>query len=257
MLRPLPLFGNGSLPPAVWPRPNSRPIYQQIAPNRSACATTPGTRPDRAPLSPSGLSPQLAESLAKLKRVIDLETAAAKRDLARWLDQMPNVKDPTVITVALLETALDRYLAERAGSSSTLSAAAADALEMIQPILRRAVQRRRAALRIHESGRGPALPVNDEECVSRLTEMLKLLDAIAGPLPQDAALRRFIDDAAEPLGTLLGYFAGGIDRPPAFDATEPSRRRTFPLPRSEPEPALPAAAAEIKSPVTPHPAEDR
>jgi hypothetical protein len=34
MLRPLPLFGNGSLPPAVWPRSNSRPIYQQIAPNR-------------------------------------------------------------------------------------------------------------------------------------------------------------------------------------------------------------------------------
>jgi DNA-binding transcriptional LysR family regulator len=34
MLRPLPLFANGSLPPAVWPRPNSRPTSQQIAPNR-------------------------------------------------------------------------------------------------------------------------------------------------------------------------------------------------------------------------------
>ena len=58
----------------------------------------------------SDLSPQVAESLVKLKRVIDLGTAAAKRDLAQWLDQMPNVKDPAVITVALLETALDRYL---------------------------------------------------------------------------------------------------------------------------------------------------
>ena len=34
----------------------------------------------------SDLSPQVAESLAKLKRVIDLGTAAAKRDLAQWLD---------------------------------------------------------------------------------------------------------------------------------------------------------------------------
>ena len=34
MLRPLPLFGNGLLPPAVWPRPNSRAISQQIDPNR-------------------------------------------------------------------------------------------------------------------------------------------------------------------------------------------------------------------------------
>jgi hypothetical protein len=203
----------------------------------------------------SGLSPQLSESLARLKRVIDLGTAEAKRDLAQWLDQMPNVKDPAVITVALLETALDRYLAARAGTSSALSEAAADALDMIQPILRRAVQRRRAALRIHESGRGPALPVSDEECVSRLTETLKLLNAIAGPLPRDAALRRFIDDAAEPLGTLLGYFAGGIDRA-AFDTPEPSRRRTFPLPRSEPEPSVPAPEAGIKSPVMPHPAED-
>jgi hypothetical protein len=92
------------------------------------------------------LSPQLAETLASLKRVIDFETAAAKRNLAQWLDQMPTVKDPTVITVALLETALDRYLTGRAPTSSALSAAAADALEMFQPILRRAVQRRRAEL---------------------------------------------------------------------------------------------------------------
>jgi hypothetical protein len=31
-------------------------------------------------------------------------------------------------------------------------------------------------------------------------------------LPEDAPLRQFTDDATEPMGTLLGYFAGGIDK---------------------------------------------
>jgi len=38
MLRPLPLYGNGSLPSAVWPKPNLRPISHQIAPNRRSIA---------------------------------------------------------------------------------------------------------------------------------------------------------------------------------------------------------------------------
>jgi hypothetical protein len=37
---------------------------------------------------------------------------------------------------------------------------------------------------------------------------------VAAPLlPKDAALRQVIDDAAEPLATRLGYFAGGTRKP--------------------------------------------
>jgi hypothetical protein len=85
---------------------------------------------------------------------------------------------------------------------------------MVQPILRRAVQRHRASLYRDNSEKAPiAVAASDEEWANRLAEMLNLLDAVAGPLPQDAPLRQFIDDAAEPLATLLGYFAGGIDNP--------------------------------------------
>src|SRR6266481_4197411 len=48
MLRPLPLFGTGSLPPAASPKPNSRPISQQIAPNRQSIAAR-NAPPLRAP----------------------------------------------------------------------------------------------------------------------------------------------------------------------------------------------------------------
>src|SRR6266404_2540783 len=48
MLRPLPLFGTGSLPPAASPKPNSRPISQQIAPNRQSIAAR-NVPPLRAP----------------------------------------------------------------------------------------------------------------------------------------------------------------------------------------------------------------
>jgi len=48
MLRPLPFFGTGSLPPAASPKPNSRPISQQIAPNRQSIAAR-NAPPLRAP----------------------------------------------------------------------------------------------------------------------------------------------------------------------------------------------------------------
>jgi hypothetical protein len=61
--------------------------------------------------------------------------------------------------------------------------------------------------------------------------MLNLLDAVAQPLPKDAALRRFIDDAADPLGTLLGYFVGGLDKGAGLHGTarhKPERIRPEP-----------------------------
>jgi hypothetical protein len=150
-----------------------------------------------------------AESFARLKRAIDAEVAAIKRDLALWLDQR-RPKDANAARFALLETAFDRYIEERTATTADLPAAAADALDMVQPVLRRAVQRRRVSLQISASkADAAAIPVSDVECAQRLTETLNLLEAVAGPLPKDAALRQFIDDAAEPLATLLGYFAGG------------------------------------------------
>jgi ATP dependent DNA ligase domain len=44
MIRPLPFFGSGSLPPAVWPKPNSRPISQQIALNRTCAGSMPSLK---------------------------------------------------------------------------------------------------------------------------------------------------------------------------------------------------------------------
>jgi hypothetical protein len=178
---------------------------------------------------------ELAESTARSKRRFEARVAEFKRDLAEWLDANPS--HDAAIRIALLETALDRYLAERTSASSDLSSAAADATDMIQAILRRAVQRRRAALRFRAS-RASDIPASDEELADRLTELLKLLDLVAEPLPRADALRHTIDDAAEPLGILLGYFAEGIDRPAAsLKATPRKAEHPRRSPRSAPKPA--------------------
>ncbi len=175
--------------------------------------------------------------LGKLKSVIDIQVAAVKRDLAQWLDQKYGSGHRAAIQIALLETAFDRHLADRAAVPSELHAAAADALDMIQPILRHAVQRRRVVLHRTTSPTTRAIPINDEELANRLTEMLNVLDAIAAPLPKDALLRQFIDDAADPLGALLGYFVGAIEQPAGLHNTAPSKWVPFPLVSgSEPAP---------------------
>jgi hypothetical protein len=56
-----------------------------------------------------------------------------------------------------------------------------------------------------------AAATGDEDWVNGLTEMPKRLDALAKPLPKDAALRSLVEDASQSLGILLGYFIGGID----------------------------------------------
>jgi hypothetical protein len=89
------------------------------------------------------------KSAARSKRRFEARVAEFKRDLAERLDANPS--HDTAIRIALLETALDRYLAERTSAASDLVSAAADATDMIQAILRRAVQRRRAALRLSAS----------------------------------------------------------------------------------------------------------
>ena len=61
-----------------------------------------------------------AHELGKLKSTVDFQVAAVKRDLAQWLDQRRGAKDGSAIRMALLETALDRYLAERTADPADL-----------------------------------------------------------------------------------------------------------------------------------------
>ena len=146
-----------------------------------------------------------------MKRGIEAKVADIKDNLAQWLEETARSSEGTAITIALLETALDPYLVEHTAAESEVASADADALDPIKPVLRRAVQRRRVALRLNalRKERLLVIPTNDEELANHLTEMLNLLDALAASLPKDAALRQFIDTAAGPLGALLGYFVGG------------------------------------------------
>jgi hypothetical protein len=158
-----------------------------------------------------------------------LETQVAiKRDLAQWLDQTRSPAQRAATIIALLETALDQYLADRTSTATDLAPAAADATDTIQAVLRRAVRRRRAALEMDPSRLKPAptIPISDAEWADRLTEMLKLLDTLPTRLHDSPAGRQLLDDAdaaAEPLSMLLGYFIDSRDpEPPVkpFDVEE-------------------------------------
>ena len=155
--------------------------------------------------------------LGKQKSAIDVQVAATKRDIAQWLDQKPGAKDSTVMRIALLETALDRYLAERAATASGLAAAAADAHDMMQAVLRREVQRRRATLQMNSSAmtRAAAGPAGDEECADRLADTLNFLDTLAGRVPDHLVSREELTSASEVLALLVGWFAGGIGEAPS------------------------------------------
>ena len=53
-------------------------------------------------------------------------------------------------------------------------------------------------------------PMNDAQWALYLSEVLNRLSAHADELLTDATLRELIEAACEPLGLLLGYFAGGL-----------------------------------------------
>jgi predicted DNA-binding ribbon-helix-helix protein len=180
-------------------RAASRASYSQGAGGPPALSMT-----EKATTSPA-IDAEPAESFGKLKSAMDVQVASIKRDLAQWLDQRRGPRDSTATIIALMETTCDHYLAARTHTASDLAPAAADASDMIQAVLRRAVQRRPVTLYMNSSGQTRArnVPINDEEWANRLTEMLKLLDALATRLPNDGASRQLLDDAAGPLGTLL------------------------------------------------------
>jgi hypothetical protein len=155
----------------------------------------------------------------KLKSAIDFQVAAIKRDLAQWLHQRQGPTDSTTIRIALLETALERYLAEHTNSVSDLAAAAAGVTDLVQAVLRRAVQKRRAALQATKPTRRATAPADDEASARLLTETLKLLDALPGQVPGHlVSAEEEIDSAGEILSLLAGWFAGGIGGPPSGEA---------------------------------------
>ena len=155
-------------------------------------------------------------AFGKLKSALDCHVADAKRDLALWLDQRPRPDDRMAVTIALLETALDRYLAERTADQADLPPAAA-ANDMMQVVLRRAVQRRRAELQDNRRAIEPTAPgvADDEECANRLADTLTLLDRLAGQVPAHLVSREELESASEILALLVGWFAGGIGAPPS------------------------------------------
>jgi hypothetical protein len=86
---------------------------------------------------------------------------------------------------------------------------------MVQAVLRRAVQKRRAALHMRMSAitRAATHPTDDEECANRLTEIVKLLDTMADRVPEHLVSREELASATETLDVLLGWFVGGIGGP--------------------------------------------
>jgi hypothetical protein len=77
---------------------------------------------------------ELAKNMATIKRGVEARVGEIKRDLAHWLDDITTPADHTPVSIALLETAIDRHLDIHDE---------ADARDLIERNLRRAVQRRR------------------------------------------------------------------------------------------------------------------
>jgi hypothetical protein len=98
---------------------------------------------------------KLEKRMARFKDSFEAHVRTIKESLAQWLyEHRPDI---TATRIALLEIVFDGYLAERTTATSDLASAAAEATDIVQAVLRRAVQRRRAALHIWPAaGRCPA-----------------------------------------------------------------------------------------------------
>jgi hypothetical protein len=176
------------------------------------------------PFITPALDDELTERIAKYKRTFEADVAAVKRGLAQWLDSHPS--NSTATPIALLETAFDHYLAQRTTEESDLASAAAAAADLVQAVLRRAVQKRRVTLQRKLSAitRTRTVPADDEECAKRLTEIIKLLDTLPDRVPDHLVSRDELASTSETLDLLLGWFAGGIDRPAHASETSPHDR---------------------------------
>lgn len=80
---------------------------------------------------------ELAKNMATVKRGVDARVGEIKRGLAQWIGDSASFTDHTPVSIALLETAIDRYLDIYDEE---------EAREFIEKALLRAVQRRRGPL---------------------------------------------------------------------------------------------------------------
>jgi enoyl-CoA hydratase/carnithine racemase len=167
----------------------------------------------RLPITPIPLDHDVDASMLRFKRSFEAHVATITGSLAQSLEEHHG--DHAAKRIALLETAIDGYLAERTRAATDLTSAAADATDMVQAVLRRAVQKRRAALRMSMAAIPPASanPADNEESANRPTDTLKLLDTLAARVPDHLVSRDELASASETLAVLLGWFAGAIDQP--------------------------------------------
>lgn len=87
--------------------------------------------------SPLASDTDLAKNIATIKRGVDARVGEIKRALAHWIADITTPADHTPVSIALLETAIDRYLDTHDEQ---------DARDFVERAFRRAVQRRRGPL---------------------------------------------------------------------------------------------------------------
>jgi hypothetical protein len=80
---------------------------------------------------------ELASNIATVKRGVEARVGEIKRDLAQWLCDTTTSADHTPVSIALLETAIDRYLDIHDEE---------DTRDFIERAVRREVQKRRGPL---------------------------------------------------------------------------------------------------------------
>jgi uncharacterized protein HemY len=80
---------------------------------------------------------ELASNIATVKRGVEARAGEIKRGLAHWLCDTTTSADHTPVSIALLETAIDRYLDTHDEQN---------ARDLIERQLRRAMQKRRGPL---------------------------------------------------------------------------------------------------------------
>ena len=92
---------------------------------------------DKTPAPPEA-DPEMAKNVATIRRGVEARVADIKRDLAQWIDETTSSADHTPVSIALLETAIDRYFA--------IYENAADVSDSIQAVFRRVVRKRPGSL---------------------------------------------------------------------------------------------------------------
>jgi hypothetical protein len=87
--------------------------------------------------SPLASDTDLAKNIATIKRGVDARVGEIKRALAHWIADITTPADYTPVSIALLETAIDRYLDTHDEQ---------DARDFVERAFRRAVQKRKGPL---------------------------------------------------------------------------------------------------------------